>query len=276
MTSLAGAAVELASGGWLSHPVQPQGKRPICRGGFTASTTDPDIIRRWWQRWPNANIGTPTGAAFELVVLDVDERSGGYESLVEVQERHGCLPETLTVETGGGGLHLYFRHPGGRVKSLPNALGPGLDIRGDGGCVVLPPSIHASGRRYRWRDTSVPMAEMPAWLAELVRYRPPAPRPRCDGPVEAPDRYVRVAVERELAAVRSAREPGRNDQLNRSSFSIGQLVGDGCLDREVAWTALVDAGLDCALPEREVRCTVRSGLEAGIANPRGLRVGGRR
>jgi len=110
-----------------------------------------------------------TGRLSGLVVLDVDPRHGGDASLAAFEARHGPLPATVESRTGGGGRHFYFRHPGGRC---PNRVGlePGLDLRGDGGCIVAPPSIHPSGREYAWRARHGPgeqaLADLPAMLRD--------------------------------------------------------------------------------------------------------------
>lgn len=131
-----------------AHP----GKHPRIKTGrdHARATTDVSLIRKWWRQWPTANIGVVTGARSGLVVVDVDPRHGGLDSLRQLEAEHGQLPSAPTVITGSGGLHLYFRHPGGRV---PNRVGlyPGIDLRGDGGLVVCPPSLHAQGS-YRWQN----------------------------------------------------------------------------------------------------------------------------
>jgi hypothetical protein len=130
------------------------------------------MIRSWWGRWPQANIGLVTGEGSGLVVLDVDPRHGGHAGLEEMERRFGPLPATVEAQTGGGGRHLLFKHPGERIPNSAGLLGPGLDIRGDGGYIVVPPSLHASGRRYAWDETHHPAyvepAPMPAWLAERL------------------------------------------------------------------------------------------------------------
>jgi hypothetical protein len=155
------AALEYARAGWAVFPVhsprsggcschQPCtkiGKHPRTKRGLNDATTDPAVIRRWWERWPDANVAIRTGAVSKLAVLDVDPRHGGVDSLRALDP----LPETAVSETGGGGYHIAFAHPGGHVKTTANALGPGLDIRADGGYIVAPPSLHASGKRYAWK-----------------------------------------------------------------------------------------------------------------------------
>ena len=104
-----------------------------------------------------------------MVVLDIDPNSDGEESVDALIAEYGPLPDTPVVLTGGGGRHLYFRHPGGNLPNSAGHLGPGLDVRGDGGFVVAPPSRHVSGRRYEWEASGhledVPLAAVPSWMA---------------------------------------------------------------------------------------------------------------
>ena len=141
------------------------GKHPRTMHGLKDATTEPEAISKWWRMWPDANVGVSTGAASGLVVMDVDGRSGGRETLASL-----ALPETLTVETGDG-LHKYFQHPGGTLPSSSGIL-PGIDRKGDGGYVVAPPSLHANGRRYRfageWR-AGRPLAALPQFARNGAR-----------------------------------------------------------------------------------------------------------
>jgi hypothetical protein len=131
----------------------------------------PEQVRRWWRRWPRANLGVVTGAVSGLVVLDVDPRHGGGYSLAICEQLHGPLAHTVESLTGGGGQHLYFTHPGTAVPCRP--IAPGLDVKGDGGLVVCPPSLHVSGRRYVWETRCAPdeiaVAEAPGWLLAMAR-----------------------------------------------------------------------------------------------------------
>lgn len=123
------------------------GKHPRTPNGFKDASTDSFQIGEWWEKWPDANIGIVTGAVSGLFVLDVDLRHGGDETLAQMERQYGALPRTAKVRTGGG-WHYYFRHPGGEVRS--GKLGPGIDLKADGGYVVAPPSLHASGQSYEW------------------------------------------------------------------------------------------------------------------------------
>jgi len=148
------------------------GKHPYTQQGFKVATTDEAIIRDWWAKWPKANIGIATGKESGLVVIDVDPRNGGNESLRQLEEIHGELSSGLIVQTGGGGQHIYFTYPDKGIDlKIDNKLGVGIDIKADGGYVVAPPSLHASGKEYR-RATSdshtVVPSPMPEWLTDMI------------------------------------------------------------------------------------------------------------
>src|SRR5689334_5756027 len=144
---LALAAERYAAQGWHVFPVCVRGKKPLLGGpgGFLSATTDVAQVREWWHRNPNANIGLWPGQS-GLVVFDVDGPDG--EAAARIL---GALSEpTLVCATGrpDGGRHLYFRRPEFSVSN--NDLAARLEVRGDAGYVLLPPSIHPSGAQYRW------------------------------------------------------------------------------------------------------------------------------
>jgi hypothetical protein len=134
------------------------------------ATTDAATVRQWWRQWPTANVAIATGAG--LMVLDIDPDKGGDESLEDLQ-RIGRLPETLEVITGGGGRH-YYLETREAVGNSASKLGPGLDVRGNGGYVVAPPSSHASGGSYTWEgfDDEGALGVAPGWLVDLCTARP--------------------------------------------------------------------------------------------------------
>lgn len=113
-------------------------------------------------------IGVVTGVLSSLL-LDVDTIKGGDDSLFEIEQEHGKLPETVMALTGSGGYHYLFAHPGGktRIKNSVDNLGVGLDIRGDGGYIVVAPSLHIQGRQYAWEESCKPLvatiAPVPGW-----------------------------------------------------------------------------------------------------------------
>ncbi len=171
--SMVEAALAYRSRGWSVVPVRPADKRPaVPWQAYQEQRAHEDEIRGWFKRWPDANLAIVTGRLSGLVVLDVDPGHGGDGSLERLISEHGSLPVTVQACTGGGGRHLYFRHPGGVVHNQVG-LAPGIDLRGDGGLVVAPPSLHRSGRRYRWvRGCSPAAAEpapLPPWLLAVAR-----------------------------------------------------------------------------------------------------------
>jgi KaiC/GvpD/RAD55 family RecA-like ATPase len=158
-------------------PCQPRGKKPLTAHGFKDASKDPETIRALWRPMPNANIGIATGAVSGIVVIDVDPRHRGNETLTALEATQGKLPDTPTVLTGGGGLHLYFRHPGTEIRNSAGTLGPGLDVRGDGGYVIAPRSTHESGNQYLWKSgfrlDEIALPELPAWLRERLEGNSP-------------------------------------------------------------------------------------------------------
>lgn len=153
------------------------GKHPRTMNGVLDASGDPDQVERWWRQWPEANIGIATGEQSDLWVVDVDGRESvdlgngvivpqGENSLRMVEDQlKKKLPETLTVMTGGGGYHMLYRYPddgkhyGNRAKFLPS-----VDIRGEGGYIVAPPSTHLSGARYEWVEEDIASVAAPDWF----------------------------------------------------------------------------------------------------------------
>ncbi len=245
------------------------GKHPQTRRGLNDATTDPSAIRSWWHRSPHANLGIRTGAASGLVVVDIDPGHGGLDSM-RALVAEAPIPKGLRVRTGSGGWHLYFAHPGGNVRnSAGTALGPGVDVRGDGGYVIAPPSRHISGGTYHWAGPWV-LPELPEHL--LQRIQPPErARPRLSEPVRidrALSAWAAKALDDEARQVRSAGEGGRNHRLNRAAFSLGQIVGSGLLDAGTVTDQLHHAALGAGLGAREATKTIQSGLRAGMTRPR--------
>jgi hypothetical protein len=149
---------------------QNTGKHPRTPRGLNDATNDSEQIKRWWQRWPDANIGIRTGAASGLLVIDVDPRHGGWQGLEELFKRTlEVFPPTVEVITGSGGRHFFFRMPEADIRNSTGKLGAGLDVRANGGYVVAAPSVHASGKRYQWANEEAPLADVPyGVLKELI------------------------------------------------------------------------------------------------------------
>lgn len=132
------------------------GKHPMTSNGCKGATTDITQITDWWSHNPNANIGIATGSASGLFVVDVDDGDGkiGSESLQKLEREFEPLPRDFVVHTGGGGLHIYLATPPSEIRNSAGKLAANIDVRGDGGYVVAPPSIHASGKRYSWETVN--------------------------------------------------------------------------------------------------------------------------
>lgn len=145
----------------------PRWDKQLLPNGLKSATADPGVIRVWWSLWPDANIGIVTGTASGLWALDVE--AAGLMTLEHLLATHGPLPDTPHQQTGGGGAHYLFAHPGGAVRNRVR-FAAGLDTRGDGGYIVAAPSLHASGARYDWivSPDDAPLAAAPQWLLDLV------------------------------------------------------------------------------------------------------------
>ena len=248
------------------------GKHPRTVRGLRDASIDIDRIRCWWGRWPDANLGVATGTTSGLMVLDVDLPDGP-ASLARLVTDRGPLPATCEQRTGSGGRQLLFAHPGEPVGNRARLL-PGIDVRGDGGYIVVPPSVHACGDRYEWTGRIAPAAP-PGWLLELARGSRTtdvasvevSPPPLAHGTRE--QRYAASALHRELTRVTSAAVGSRNDTLNRAAFNLGQLTATGLLDYELVAAELERVATGIGLGPAETRRTIASGLAAGLQHPRG-------
>lgn len=135
--------------GWRVFPCGVKDKKPLVADWPTVATVDTNQLQAWWAQWPKANIGVATGVLSKLFTLDVDGTEGSI-SLDALELEIGPLPETLEGRTGSGGRHLHFIYPDREVRNK-QGFRPGLDIRGEGGYVIVPPSIHpVTGHAYEW------------------------------------------------------------------------------------------------------------------------------
>jgi len=247
------------------------GKHPRITRGLHAAATDPDQVTRWWRRWPTANVAVVTGARSGLLVIDVDGPAGE-RTLAALEAVHGPLPGTRQQRTGAG-RHLLFAHPGRQVGNSAGKLGAGVDVRGDGGFIVAPPSRHPHGTVYAWQQPAPAVAAAPGWLLDLLT-TPTAAAPAAAAVAAGEgvrSRYARAALVREADRVRTARPGGRNATLNAAAFALGTLAGAGILTDADVHDALLPAAAAVGLGEREARATIASGLTAGAARPRQTR-----
>jgi hypothetical protein len=268
MSEMLHTVEEGAERGWPLFPLHD--KKPLferckiegCRGecggvghGYLDATTDVAVLRSWWRRHPDAGIGAATGVLFD--VLDIDGPKG-FAALDEANTdgHHIVGPMAST----GRGLHIYVQPTGEGCTSNKFKV----DYRGKGGYVVIPPSLHPSGRRYQWQgfDWDTALRPTPQWVLDLVfrraqgqpTYRPSKRRKRFGRG------YAQAALRHASERVRVLEEGERRTRLNAEVWSLAPLVGRDGLTREQVFDVMLDAGLATGLPEREAAKTIEDAL----------------
>jgi len=287
-TPMMAAALDAAGRGW---PVFMLGrsKRPVancddCRDsphdpatcghltchGFYAASTDADRVAAIVDAVPGGQLAVRTGAASGLVVVDVDPAHGGADSLAELV-RCQLVPRTLWVLTGSLGQHLYYRHPGHEIASRPMPNRPGIDIKADGGYVVLPPSIHhRTHRPYKWAADAGEPVEMPPALIEACQPPAPAKSPavRADAPTrsEGGISNPQQLLTSNLNAVRNAPEGKRRTTLYGVARGVARMVLAGAIDQADAVAVLTAVGHKVDQSARDIAAAITGGFhDEGIA-----------
>lgn len=278
-----GDALKYARDGWRVLPVFPGEKRPRLKDWPTQATTDTEVIRDWWVQMPDSNIGLACGRASGFFVLDIDPKNGGDESLEALLAEHGPMPYTFTVRTGSGGTHYYFAWPEdfeptnspGRLKNT------GIDVRGEGGQVLAPPSRTVIGE-YRVK-TVAQIAPAPEWLLDLIRPKPTLGVVTDSGVVERVgdeehERQREYAVNVALPAARKSVEQttagGRNQALNDNVLALAGIAahGDHLIGKdEVAAAMMAACEANGLVPEDGLSsffATFESAWSAGLERPR--------
>jgi hypothetical protein len=171
------AALSYAEEGWRVFPAPPGEKKSRKSAAFSSgqrwgATNDAAQIKRDWARWPDANIGIATGPESGFWVVEADTLEGhavdGVASLKQLEVEPGALPETLMAESPSGSQHRYFKWPADvTVRNSASKIAPGVDVRGDGGMVIAPPSVKPGKGAYRWLNAH-DIADAPRWLIELA------------------------------------------------------------------------------------------------------------
>ena len=273
MSDLLAAALDYAARGLPVFPCVPRGKTPAVARGFHAATTNPATIRRYWTD-PERNIGIPTGMPSGVWVLDIDGVEGE-ASLRALETKHGAIPKTRVSITSRG-RHVWFACREW-IPSSAGMIGPGIDVRGDGGYVIAPPSIHESWHCYAFLgDPWAPVESAPAWLIKAARTKPvklitERAAVAIQGPCRA-DAYGRAALRAEVSWLSNLPPGSRNHALNRAAFNLFQLVAGGELAEDEVIAALHQAcvanGLVADDGLQSVKRTIRSGRKAGLQHPR--------
>ena len=179
---LLAAALDYARRGWPVFPLKPREKVPATAHGFKDASTDDSTIRGWWAEIPDANVGVVCGQASGLAVIDLD-RHGPDDGVAVAEALHGWAPTGPYQATGGGGLQAFYRCPPGGIKTRAS-INPGVELRGDGAYVVVPPSIHPSGVAYAWQvgPDDEPLPDVPSWALNAHKAAVVTPSPN-DGTI---------------------------------------------------------------------------------------------
>ena len=278
MTTILTVAKGYTKRGWRVFPLD--GKRPYAgTHGLTDASGDVAQVVAWWQQHPEANIGVRTGAAPDgsgIWVLDLDSGTEA-EARVDAVAAGREYRNTLTVRTGGGGLHLLYQYgpeltayltASGLTLPTRNGIdGKGLDVRSDGGYIVAVPSIHPdTGVCYAW-ESKAAIAVAPEWLVRMVakpieqrRAAPPPPRVEGGG-------FGAAVLRNAVGKVAASTVGERHDTLLAQARTVGGYIVSAGISLAEAEVALVEAGDGCGKPSGEVRRTVRDGLAYGQREP---------
>ena len=254
------AAAGFAASGVPVFPCVPGGKRPLTARGFHDATTDTRRVMSWWRRWPGANIGLPTGAVSGVEVVDVDRKTGGRTGFgsFERARRAGLVGGWLVlVRTPSGGMHAYYPADPGRPQPSWQAALARVDFRGEGGYVILPPSVLdlETGQRTTYvlmggqRGNVSPIDA--AALRDLLDPRP--------APVIRPKGIVTTSDGQRLAAWVAGRGEG---ERNRGLFWAACRMAEAGATPEVTQELLAPAAEQAGLPSREAAVTIRSAYRA--------------
>lgn len=216
-------------------PVKRQDKKPLCASGFKSASMDIAQLQEWNKKFPDCNIGIPTGHINGLLVVDVDGEEG-FKSLAQLEQQHGKLiaPTVIT----GKGKHLYFNMPVNTdIKSSVSKIANHIDIRANGGYVVAPPSLHENGHRYIWESftTNQDFPEAPTWLISLMTNTEKQTLP----------------VSGVLEEISNAPQGQRNDTLYKHSISLIARAKKGFLDMEEIKENIIDAAMLSGLSKEE-------------------------
>jgi len=234
--------------------------------GFYAATIDPIRITAMLAAHPTGTLAIRTGRVSGLCVVDIDPRNGGTID-------RALMTPTATVATGGGGWHLYYRHPGGELAGkLPDRAG--VDIKSDGGYVVAPPSIHPGTKRpYRWVGGR-PLDEMPPALVQACQPVPALTVTAPTGPIHTTSAggisSPAALLAAHLDAVARAPEGKRRTTLYGAARGVARMVAAGAITPADAWAALTAAGRQAQQTDREIRAAIAGGFRAEHVTTEGI------
>lgn len=246
-------ALEYAGKGWHIFPVEKAGKTPLVKWR-DQSSADPEVVGQMWDVYPDANIGIDCGKS-GLVVLDIDD----VNAVAELSEKFGFDPaadETAVVRTGRGGLHIYYRAGSESVRNSASKVADHVDVRGEGGYVVAPPSGHESGNLYEWVREVEPKP-IPEAVVRVFNYREEPKRIELP-PERSHEKWGLAILAAEAFAIETSQPGQRNNQLNRSAYLVYGAVKGGHLDHSIATMRLRQAASHVGLNESEIEKTLSS------------------
>lgn len=225
-------------------------------------------IRAMFARPGAAMIGMPTGPTSGYSIIDIDVKDGRAGD-TWLSNNASRIASTRTSSTRSGGVHLWYRHVSG-IRNSASRIAPGVDVRGEGGYVIVPPSPG-----YTWAK-DIEAVDMPQWLVDAaIKPEPEPPQPRAYRPApvyhDGGSAYGLRGLEDECDAIRTAADGAKHATINKAAYSVGGLVAGGELEQGVAWAALCDA-LDVILPfckdQHAARKTLDRAFREGLGKPR--------
>lgn len=215
------------------------GKHPLHHAvpwGQKGATTDAEMIRQWWTRFPKANLAVQLEMS-GLCAIDIDPRNGGLETTEHIETLHGPLVSDLLQFSGGGGEHRVFQKPVSLY--LPGKLGPGVDVKLNG-YIMLEPSKHMSGRLYAWEASSDPRdgimaSPLPDWMRDLANKAAPS----TDAGTPGVQRVIAVTEEQKAELVQALQQIPSDDRDMWVSVGMAlQSTGDSqwAFDTWTTWS----------------------------------------
>ncbi len=270
-------AMELARAGKRILPVG-RDKRPLVKDWTQSASSDVKQVKEWWGKLPDANIGLVTGETNGFFVVDLDRHGGpdGVQVFETLCREKGVDIKTHKVGTPSGGQHLYFRYPtdGTKVTNKTSLL-PGVDIRGDGGMIIYPPSCNGQGVAYTVLEDAEP-AIPPAWLLEMVTSPAPgtpkvadhAGSTRVDYDVEKNVPYLNKVIENAVSQMEAAYTGNRNDTLFKCAVSVAPYIASGQLEELEAFAPLHEVAKLKGLDDGEINAVLDSAMKRGKEAPK--------
>jgi hypothetical protein len=251
-------ALHYAFLGWRVFPTK--NKIPIVKNGCHAATTDPTIIQKWWTTHPTAQISIATGRETDLFIIDIDIKNNK-NGLQTWTKKYGKLPITKHQHTPNNGIHILFKYPENlpdniKLRCTVQALGEGIDTRGEGGSFVTAPSLG-----YQWNQSVNTILTVPDFIIDFFTPKQQSSQPH-NLPTSA-NKYADATLLKILTEMENAPTGSRNHTLNGLAYRIGRLTARNQM-HSYAKEELIKIAIAIGLTEQEVIQTFNSGFKAGL------------